>query len=155
MCPNDWRFNYSYGIARSKGKHDPFVVSLRAMTSLEEVPADIREEFGDKDPFLYKDDDFAIVYDAEEDMPLHLLFIPINHIENFDVLNHLGLLRKMFLMGDYIVKQSSGLKEAYLSVSSKKESFQGEYFKHFHMHLQSKDHITKEELMGLISRGTI
>ena len=153
MCPDDWRFVYAIGIAHVRGKEDPVIKELRSATSPEGMSLNDIQEFSNYQPFLYKDDQFAIVYDAAADMPLHLLFIPVAHIENLDVLDHLGVLRDMFLAGEFIVKNSSSLKEAYLSISSKKESFQGDYFRHFHLHLQSRDVLDKEELLSLLTPG--
>jgi hypothetical protein len=59
----------------------------------------------------------------------------------------------MFLAGDFIVKNSSSLKEAYLSISTKKEPYQGDYFRHFHLHLQSRDTLDKDELISLLTPG--
>lgn len=153
MCPDDWRFVYSYGIAHARGKADPALHKLKLLTGIDQLPLELKEEFQGLNPFLYKDDNFVIVYDAEEDMPLHLLLIPVRHVENLDVLDDLELVRHMFLAGQFIVKSSSSLKEAYLSISSKKESFQGDYFRHFHLHLQSRDVLDKEELISLLTPG--
>jgi diadenosine tetraphosphate (Ap4A) HIT family hydrolase len=153
ICPDDWRFVYSYGIAHARGKADPELQALKSLQSSTELKDELKAEFEGLQPFLYKDDNFVIVYDAEEDMPLHLLLIPVRHVENLDVLNDLELVRSMFLAGQFIVKNSSSLKEAYLSISSKKESFQGDYFRHFHLHLQSRDVLDKEELLSLLTPG--
>jgi diadenosine tetraphosphate (Ap4A) HIT family hydrolase len=149
MCPNDWRFVYSYSLAKT----DPYVDVVKTLQSVEELRLDVREKFEGLQPFLYKDEDFVIIYDSEADTQLHLLFIPVEHIENLDVLNHLELLRNMFLAGELIVKRSSSIKEAYLSISSKKELYQGDYFRHFHLHLQSEDGIDKQELLSILTPG--
>ena len=153
MCPDDWRVVYSYGIAHAKGKADPSIELLKSLKSVDQLKLEVREEFEALQPFLYKDKNFVIVYDAAADMPLHLLIIPVLHVENLEVLDHLELLRDMFLAGDFIVKNSSSLKEAYLSISSKKEPYQGDYFRHFHLHLQSQDVIDKQELLSLLTPG--
>lgn len=149
MCPNDWRFVYSYSLPKT----DPYVEVVKGLQSVDELRPDVREKFEGLRPFLYKDEDFVIIYDSEADAQLHLLFIPVEHIENLDVLNHLELLRNMFLAGEFIVKRSSSVKEAYLSISSKKELYQGDYFRHFHLHLQSEDGIDKQELLSLLTPG--
>jgi len=153
LCPDDWRFVYSHGIARARGKADPYIQVIKSLHSVDQLKPEVRAEFEGTQHFLYKDENFVIVYDAEADMPLHLLIIPILHIENLEVLDHLELLRDMFLAGDSIVKNSSSLKEAYLSISSKKEPYQGDYFRHFHLHLQSQDVIDKQELLSLLTPG--
>ena len=153
LCPDDWRFVYSHGIARARGKADPYIQTLKSLHSVDQLKPEVRKEFEGAQHFLYKDENFVIVYDAEEDMPLHLLLIPVKHIENLAVLNDLDLVRNMFLAGDFIVKNSSSLKEAYLSISSKKEPYQGDYFRHFHIHLQSRDTLDKDELIKLLTPG--
>lgn len=152
MCPTDWRFKYSYGIARKRGKVDPDIALIKSLTHFYELPEHLKDEEFSND-FIYIDEALAIIYDAEADMPLHLLIIPVLHVENLEVLDHLELLRDMFLAGDFIVKNSSSLKEAYLSISSKKEPYQGDYFRHFHLHLQSQDVIDKQELLSLLTPG--
>lgn len=149
MCPNDWRFVYSYGLAKT----DPYVEVVKTLQSADQLNPDVRAKFERSQPFLYKDENFVIVYDSEADMPLHLLFIPVAHIENFKILDHIDLLKHMLLAGEFIVKTSSSLKEAYLSISSKKEQYQGDYFRHFHLHLQSQDVIDKQELLSLLTPG--
>jgi diadenosine tetraphosphate (Ap4A) HIT family hydrolase len=152
MCPTDWRFKYSHGIAKRRGKADPDIKLLKSLTHFYELPERLKnEEF--LNDFIYIDDILAITYDAEADMPLHLLILPVDHIENFDILNYPKVLSHMLLAGQYIVKNSSTLNEAYISISSKKEEYQGSYFKHFHVHLQSQDTIDKDELIGLLTPG--
>ena len=150
LCPTDWRFKYSHGIARRRGKADPDIELLKSLTHFYELPERLKnEEFPNE--FIYIDDTLAITYDAEADMPLHLLILPVDHIENFDILNYPEVLSYMLLAGQYIVKNSSTLNEAYISISSKKEEYQGSYFKHFHVHLQSQDTIDKDELLSLLT----
>jgi diadenosine tetraphosphate (Ap4A) HIT family hydrolase len=153
LCPDDWRFVYSHGIARARGKADPYIQTLKSLHSVDQLKPEVRAEFEGVQHFLYKDENFVIVYDAEEDMPLHLLLIPVKHVENLAVLNDLDLVRDMFLAGEFIVKNSSSLKEAYLSISTKKEPYQGDYFRHFHLHLQSRDTLDKDELISLLTPG--
>jgi diadenosine tetraphosphate (Ap4A) HIT family hydrolase len=151
LCPDDWRFVYSHGIARARGKADPYIQVLKSLHSVDQLKPEIRVEFEGVQHFLYKDENFVIVYDAEEDMPLHLLFIPVEHIENFKILDRIDLLKEMLLAGEFLVKNSSSLKEAYLSISSKKEPYQGDYFRHFHLHLQSQDVLDKQEILSLLT----
>lgn len=153
MCPKDWRFKYSHGIAKRRGKADPDIELLKSLTHFYELPERLKNEEFPDDFFLYIDDKIAIAYDAEADMPLHLLILPVNHIENFDILNFPGILNDMLLAGRYLVNQSSTLKEAYLSISAKKDEYQGSYFRHFHIHLQSQDTLDKEELIKLLTPG--
>lgn len=134
----------------TRGKTDPDIELLKSLTNFDDLPDHLKhEQF--QDPFLYIDDTIAVVYDAEADMPLHLLILPVDHIENFDVLNHPEVLKDMLSAGHYLVRKSSTLKEAYLSISAKKEEYQGTYFRHFHLHLQSQDTLNKEELLSLLT----
>lgn len=150
LCPTDWRFKYSHGIARRRGKADPDIELLKSLTHFYELPERLKNEEFPND-LIYIDETLAITYDAEADMPLHLLILPVDHIENFDILNYPEVLSHMLLAGQYIVKNSSTLNEAYISISSKKEEYQGSYFKHFHVHLQSQDTIDKDELLSLLT----
>ena len=150
LCPTDWRFKYSHGIARRRGKADPDIELLKSLTHFYELPERLKNEEFPND-FIYIDDTLAITYDAEADMPLHLLILPVDHIENFEILNYPEVLSRMLLAGQYIVKNSSTLNEAYLSISAKKEEYQGSYFRHFHIHLQSRDTIDKDELLSLLT----
>ena len=151
MCPTDWRFKYSYGIAKRRGKADPDIPLIKSLTNFYELPERLKNEKFTEDCFLYIDETLAIIYDAEADMPLHLLILPVAHIENFDILNYPEVLSNMLLAGQYIVKNSSTLNEAYISISAKKEEYQGSYFRHFHLHLQSRDVIDREELISLLT----
>lgn len=153
MCPTDWRFKYSHGIGMRRGKSDPDIELLKSLTNLDDLPDRLKHEEFPENYFIYIDESLAIAYDAEADMPLHLLIIPINHIENFDILNYPEVLNSMMLAGQHIVKNSSTLKEAYLSISAKKEDYQGSYFRHFHIHLQSRDTLDKAELLSLLTPG--
>lgn len=153
MCPNDWRFKYSIGIAKRRGKADPDIELLKTLTHFDDLPERLKNEEFPDNPFLYIDDKIAIAYDAEADMPLHLLILPVDHIENFDILSQPDVLNSMLLAGQFIVKQSSTLKEAYLSISAKKEEYQGSYFRHFHIHLQSRDTLDAKELITLLTPG--
>ena len=150
LCPTDWRFKYSHGIARRRGKADPDIELLKSLTHFYELPERLKNEEFPND-FIYIDDTLAITYDAEADMPLHLLILPVDHIENFEILNYPEVLSQMLLAGQYIVKNSSTLNEAYLSISAKKEEYQGSYFRHFHIHLQSRDTIDKDKLLSLLT----
>ena len=149
MCPNDWRFVYSYGL----DKADPYVEVIKSLQSIDQLNPDVRAKFEGSQPFLYKDENFVILYDSAADTPLHLLFIPVDHIENFKILDRIDLLKDMFLAGEFLIKNSSSLKEAYLSISSKKAMYQGTYFRHFHLHLQSQDVLDKQELISLLTPG--
>jgi diadenosine tetraphosphate (Ap4A) HIT family hydrolase len=151
MCPTDWRSKYSHGIAKRRGKADPDIELLKSLTHFHELPERLKNEEFFEDYLLYIDDKLAIAYDAEADMPLHLLILPVDHIENFDILNYPEVLTCMLLAGQYLVKNSSSLNEAYISISAKKEEYQGSYFRHFHLHLQSRDVIDKEELLSLLT----
>jgi diadenosine tetraphosphate (Ap4A) HIT family hydrolase len=151
LCPTDWRFKYAHGIAKRRGKADPDIEPLKSLTHFDELPEHLKNEDFPDDSFIYIDETLAITYDAEADMPLHLLILPIAHIENFDILNYPEVLSSMLLAGQYIVKNSSTLNEAYISISAKKEEYQGSYFKHFHLHLQSRDVIDREELISLLT----
>jgi diadenosine tetraphosphate (Ap4A) HIT family hydrolase len=151
MCPTDWRFRYAHGVARRRGKADPDIELIKSLTDSHELPERLKNEDFSDSFFVYIDETLAITYDAEADMPLHLLILPVNHIENFDILNYPDTLTSMLLAGRYLVKKSSTLKEAYLSISAKKEDYQGSYFRHFHLHLQSQDTIDKTELLSLLT----
>lgn len=151
MCPTDWRFKYAHGIARKRGKADPDIELIKSLTQFYDLPEHIKNEDFPDDTFIYIDETLAITYDAEADMPLHLLILPVNHIENFDILNYPEVLNDMLLAGQYLVKKSSTLKEAYISISAKKEEYQGSYFRHFHIHLQSRDTLDKQELLSLLT----
>lgn len=151
LCPTDWRFKYAHGIAKRRGKADPDIELLKSLTHSYELPEHLKNEDFPDDYFVYIDDKIAIAYDAEADMPLHLLILPVDHIENFDILSRPDVLNSMLLAGKFIVKQSSTLKEAYLAISAKKEEYQGSYFRHFHLHLQSRDVIDREELISLLT----
>jgi diadenosine tetraphosphate (Ap4A) HIT family hydrolase len=151
MCPTDWRFKYAHGIAKQRGKADPDIELLKRLTDPYELPERLKNEHFPDDSFIYIDETLAITYDAEADMPLHLLILPVDHIENFDILNYPEVLNDMLLAGQHLVKKSSTLKEAYLSISAKKEKYQGSYFRHFHIHLQSRDTLDKEELLSLLT----
>lgn len=153
MCPTDWRFKYAHGVAKRRGKADPDIELLKRLTNPYELPERLKDEVFPENPFVYIDDKLAITYDAEADMPLHLLILPVEHIENFDILNYPEVLSSMLLAGQYLVKHSSTLKEAYLSISAKKENYQGTYFRHFHIHFQSQDTLDEEELKSLLTPG--
>lgn len=152
MCPRDWRFHYSKGIAIAKGKEHGIFNKIDSIQSLEEIPLELRD-FHKLSKNLYEDDQFIIVHDSAPDSRLHLLFIPIDHIENAHILDHPDLLKDMFLAGHFITRKSSSLKETHMTISSKKTKWQGEYFKHFHLHLSSEDLIDEEELVGLLTPG--
>jgi diadenosine tetraphosphate (Ap4A) HIT family hydrolase len=151
LCPTDWRFKYAYGIAKRRGKADPDIETIKSLIHFDELPEHLKKEDFPDDYLIYIDETLAITYEVEADMPLHLLILPIDHIENFDILNYPKVLSSMLLAGQYIVKNSSTLNEAYISISAKKEEYQGSYFRHFHLHLQSRDVIDREELISLLT----
>jgi diadenosine tetraphosphate (Ap4A) HIT family hydrolase len=147
ICPNDWRFSYSNFTAKKYGRGNNNVLK-KVLNAQEEsdIPHIVLKQFKGRDyGFVYKDEHIAIFYDVYQDMATHLLMLPIQHIERFDILKYPDILMRMYCAGNSIVKLAN-FAECYISVSAKKE----DYVPHFHMHIQSKDRSTFEGLKELL-----
>ena len=147
LCPDDWRFSYATLTAQEYGKDDNNLLQkVYDAKNEDEMPPIILEKFKGRDyGFIYKDEYMAIFYDVQQDMATHLLMLPINHIERFDILKYPDILMRMYCAGNSIVNLA-GFQECYISVSSK----QLDYVPHFHMHVQSKNESTFEGLKKLL-----
>ena len=133
-------------------KHHPFLQTIKNITSIQDIPPYLRNAPYHSD-VLYKDDQMLIKYDVEPDTTTHLQIIPVEHIENQDILDHPDLMRDMYLAGHFISKNSSSINQSYLRVSSKKIDLQGDNFDHFHLHVQSDDPIDHDELVAMLTPG--
>lgn len=149
-CPKDWKFHYSVGIKKFLGHSNPIAVKIQDAESISDIPITLRKFYEDS-KFLYEDDQFVIVHDPFPDFDTHLLIIPIEHIEGTEILNHPDLLKDMIFAGWYIVDNTSSTDELSLKISCKSISHKNNYFKHFHIHIQSGDLIPESELIELFT----
>jgi diadenosine tetraphosphate (Ap4A) HIT family hydrolase len=149
-CPEDWRFHHSVGIKKFLGPSHPIAVKIQEAESIYEIPLRLRKLYKNSN-FLYKDEQFVIVQDPFPDFETHLLIIPIEHIESTDILNYPDLLKDMVLAGWFIVDKTSSTDELSLKLSCKSVKHKNNYFKHFHLHIQSDDLIDEGELIKLFT----
>lgn len=149
-CPEDWRFHHLVGIAKLLGPYNHLAVKLQDAESIYDIPLRLRKLYKNS-KFLYQDEQFVICQDPFPDFNTHLLIIPIEHIEATEILNYPDLLKDMILAGWFIVDNVSSTGELSLKLSCKGVKNKNNYFKHFHLHVQSDDPIDESELVKLFT----
>lgn len=134
LCPSSWRFAYSWSIANKYGKYDKEKQDvLWAVEDPYLLPPDLKELTFPG--FLYKDDMISIFSDVDKDTPTHLLIFPIKHVEDLYILSHTDILKAALCAAEQLVERS-GVAEAYISISAKKDGTS--YVPHSHIHVQSQ-----------------
>jgi diadenosine tetraphosphate (Ap4A) HIT family hydrolase len=147
LCPNDWRFSYSNLTAQEYGRYNENVLQKVYDAKQEsDIPSVILKKFKGRDyGFVYKDEYLAIFHDVYQDMATHLLILPVDHIERFDILKYPDILMRMYCAANRIVELAD-FEECYIAVSNKKT----DYIPHFHMHVQSRSYAESEKLNSLL-----
>lgn len=149
-CPEDWRFHHSVSIQRFLGADHPIGISIKDAESIYDIPLRLRKLHKDS-RFLYKDEQFVIVNDPFPDFKTHLLVIPVEHIESTEIFNYPELFKDMLLAGWFIADNISSTDELSLKLSCKSVNHKNNYFKHFHLHIQSEDFVDEDELVKLFT----
>jgi diadenosine tetraphosphate (Ap4A) HIT family hydrolase len=147
LCPNNWRFPYSYYTALEYGKGDEiYLPQIYQAESESDIPHEIKLKYDNKHvDFLYIDDSIAIFQDVDSDSITHLLAFPVKHIDRLNILKYPTLFNSIICAANMIVKLAD-LVEAYISISTKNI----DYIPHFHVHIQSKNAIDYESLKNLL-----
>ncbi len=84
---------------------------------------------------VYRDDDIVVLKDINPKAPVHLLVMPVKHIESLDAITDIdaNLLGKMVLTAQKVAKDS-GLDKGYRLVMNTGEHG-GQLVPHLHMHI--------------------
>lgn len=85
--------------------------------------------------FLYRDDDVVIIRDIHPHAPVHLLVIPVRHLEGVgDLAQHDGALLDRMVRIAHRVAGEQGLDKGYRLIINEGE-YGGKIVPHLHMHL--------------------
>src|SRR5574341_1024193 len=86
--------------------------------------------------FVYKDDDFVAFHDIRPSAPVHVLLVPVVHIESINNLeeNHGMIIAKMILSAKEIAKQLGIAQSGYKLVINVGRGA-GQIVFHLHIHL--------------------
>lgn len=86
--------------------------------------------------FVYKNEDFVVFHDIRPSAPVHVLLVPVEHIESANELKerHTSLLGKMILKAKEIAK-TLGIAESGYKVFLNVGRGGGQIVFHLHMHL--------------------
>lgn len=90
-----------------------------------------------KGDFVYKDDDFIVVKDINPQAPVHLLVIPVKHVnslEDFMEGNNNGLLGKALVVAHKVAHQVGIAEKGYRLIINEGE-YGGKLVPHLHIHL--------------------
>ncbi len=86
--------------------------------------------------FVYKDKDFVVFHDSKPSAPVHVLMVPIEHIESINELkeHNAGIISKMMLKSKEIAGDL-GIKESGYKLVINVGSGAGQVIFHLHIHL--------------------
>jgi diadenosine tetraphosphate (Ap4A) HIT family hydrolase len=152
FCPTDIRRKYGAKIIRKYGKalkQTELLGLIENAVEEKDIPWSIRTEFDDMPGLqLYMDEYIEIAYGARATSKTHLLVSPVRHIEKFETLEDLSVLKKIIDAGWAIIRYT-GLKDASLGLSLKP----GEVpIPHVHFHINCTEVIDEAKLLELMER---
>ena len=86
--------------------------------------------------FVYKDKDFVAFHDTKPDAPVHVLIVPVEHIESVNALEerHRAVISKMMLKAKEIAEKV-GIKDSGYKLVINVGSGAGQIIFHLHIHL--------------------
>ena len=86
--------------------------------------------------FVYKDNDMVVFHDAKPDAPVHVLIVPVEHIESINVLEerHGAIVSKMMLKAKEIAGKL-GIKDSGYKLVINVGRGAGQIIFHLHIHL--------------------
>ncbi len=86
--------------------------------------------------FVYKDEDMVVFHDTRPKAPVHVLVVPVEHIESVNALEerHSAIIAKMILKAKEIAK-SLGIHESGYRLGINVGSGGGQIIFHLHLHL--------------------
>lgn len=86
--------------------------------------------------FVYKDNDMVAFHDTKPDAPVHVLIVPVEHIESINALEerHSAVISKMMLKAKEIAEEL-GIKDSGYKLVINVGSGAGQIVFHLHIHL--------------------
>ena len=86
--------------------------------------------------FVYKDNDLVAFHDTKPDAPVHVLIVPVEHIESVNALEerHGAIISKMMLKAKEIAEKL-GIKDSGYKLVINVGSGAGQIIFHLHIHL--------------------
>jgi histidine triad (HIT) family protein len=86
--------------------------------------------------FVYKDNDLVAFHNIRPDAPVHVLIVPVEHIESINTLeeHHIPVISKMMLKAKEIAKEL-GIKDSGYKLVINVGSGAGQVIFHLHIHL--------------------
>jgi histidine triad (HIT) family protein len=86
--------------------------------------------------FVYKDDDMVVFHNIKPSAPIHVLIVPIEHIESINSLeeHHSAVISKVILKAKEIAR-SLGIRDSGYKLIINVEKGGGQVIFHLHIHL--------------------
>ncbi len=152
FCPNDIRRYYGNKIVRKYPKALKQTELLKRIVHAvtdEDIPQDVKDIVSDMPELqLYVDEYIEIAYGARATSKTHILVSPVRHIEKFETVEDLDVLRKIIDAGWAIIRYTE-LESANFGLSLKSGHVP---IPHVHFHLNCKDDIDESKLLELMER---
>lgn len=153
FCVNDVRSRWAgklvrkYGEKREEIKHYNLIVNA---VSEDDIPQEIKDDVASiPDLQLYVDDYIDIRYAARKTTKTHLLISPVRHIEKFETVEDLDVLRKIVDAAWYIARNTDLKDEIAVGLSLKPGFID---IGHVHFHVNSSCPVNEIKFKSILDK---
>jgi hypothetical protein len=153
FCPDDirrkWASKFITKYAKTEKEGECYNLIINAETD-DDIPQDLKDDVMEvPDLQLYVDEYIEVAKAARTETLTHLLISTVRHIEKFETIEDLDILRKIIDAAWYIA-QNIGLESDVAMSITLKTKFVN--IPHAHFHIQSNENIDKIKLKNVLDK---